>query len=50
MVVVGGDISLSLRWSVARILSIISLPHDPLDRFDQHAVYSETEIILKLVD
>ena len=46
----GGDISLSLRWSVARILSIISLPHDPLDRFDQHPIYSEAELILKLID
>ena len=24
-------------------------PHDPLDRFDQHPIYSESEIILKLV-
>ena len=29
---------------------MISSPHDPLDRFDQHPIYSEAELILKLID
>ena len=40
----------TIKLEMGNYRSNYLLPHDSLDRFDQHTIYSEAEIVLILID